>query len=358
MKYVCIRLFLLLMATFSLSVGIQAQDTVPAEQSEESSEASTPSSDAIKPPETDERPVPNTEQRRIADLKAQYPPNELKRISSNTGEFTALWKKGRKGTTFGALLIVPTDGQTANWPHTIETLRTELPEAGWGTLSIDVAAIPKKKPPSRPEPADLQADNVPDESSPNTDTETEALTANTPADDKSSAPSRSGDDFTDPNIDRIKAAIEFLHQEGQYNIVLAGYGHSAKRVLEYIQESGATGMDKNMKSTGTEGMKRPIRAIIMVNPKSSQGTNIEALISSITFTDMPMLDVVVGTHYLDRHSAEARKQSATHAGMETYLQVHLMEPNTVVFGNENRLSRRIRGFMTKYAKGVEIGKGS
>lgn len=340
MKHAQRRLFLALFTSFALPITIEAQDSGQTGSEDEKTEASVSpvdSENTAKIPKV--RTAPNTEQKRVQDLKAQYPPQELRRINSSAGEFTALWKKGRTGTTFGALLIVPTDGQTANWPHTIETLRSELPQTGWSTLSIDIEAQAQAKPPKRSQHA------------------SEAVLSEEQTDTSDTLPNESNNE-SDPNRERIKAAIEFLHSEGQYNIVLAGYGNSAKRVLEYAQENGATGMSKNMKSNVTQNMQRPIRAMIMVNPKSSRGEDIETLINTITFTDMPMLDVIVGRHYIDTHGAEARKQSAMDAGIDTYLQVQLMEPSTVVFGKENRLSRRIRGFLTKYAKGVEIGKGS
>ena len=312
------------------------------------------------------RSLPNAEKKRIEALKAQYPPEDLQHLTSAGEKFTALWRKDRSGKAFGALLIVPTDGQTANWPHTIDVLRTELPKAGWSTLSIDVKPLAAPKAPARPEPiSDMEIDSNEDVEPASGDEDDQNLEAESASMSEMGAagrgeskrdidqPSKSG---IDANMDRIKAAVTFLHEQGQYNIVVAGYGASAKRVLDYAQDATSPGMKKSVKTNVGSNMQRPIRAMVIVNPQSPAGLPIGSTFETFAFKDMPILDLIVGTHYLDELDADKRKSVARSVGFETYVQIQMLEPSSVVFGQENRLSRRVRGFLHKYAKGVEIGK--
>lgn len=334
MKDIAAKKNRLSLLAFSLSLALSglaiAQDEMPENTNAENSTQSEQNPEATTKPEVS-RKVPDAESERIAALKAQYPPEDLKKLQASSGEFTALWREDQSGKAFGAILIVPTDGQTANWPHTIDVLRTELPKGGWSTLSIDVRATTPTRAPSRSS-SESNTNNMP-----------EADTVNQI-------------EQSDINLERIKSAIEFLHSEGQYNIILLGFGASAERVLNYTQDAKAAGMQKTVRSAANNNMQRPIRAMILVNPKSKKSMPIAPMITSFPYKDMPMLDLIVGTHYLDKLDATQRKQNARSASYEAYIQIQMLEPSNLIFGKENRLSRRVRGFLNKYAKGVEIEK--
>lgn len=347
MKCKCVRFFLVFAMPFWLSAHVQAQTEAPSAAASASSTPNADTNTVSEAPKTEEeKDVPDIEAKRTAALKAQYPASDLQNLSAPSGDFTALWRKDRSGDTFGALLIIPTDGQTANWPNTIDVLRTELPKAGWSTLSIDIETLPAPMIPARPEAEKQMGDtSVEEQEQP----DTTKLASQADSDNKHRA---------DPNMDRIKTAIEFLHAQGQYNIVLAGYGNSAARILEYAHGSAALGMKKNIRSPSTNSMRRPIRAMILINPSSARSSSVNELVDSLNYKNMPILDLVVSSHYQDTENAKRRKIIAKGAGLDTYIQVQLVEPSTLIFEKENRLSRRVRGFLNKYAKGVEIGKES
>lgn len=305
------------------------QDTPEALSNQED----TSNNNATEAAQTKTKTRPNPEAERIRALKAEYPDKELRKLNAQQGEFTALWRQDRSGKAFGALLIVPTDGQTANWPNTIDVIRTDLPKNGWSTLSIDIEPLSPPVVPAR----DTSATDISIES-------------------KTSLQTNIATKKADPNMGRIEAAIGFLHNQGQYNIIMIGYGQSAKRVLEYANDSEAAGMKKTIRAKQGKSTQRPIRAIVLLNPQQMEAQPIAPLIDSFSYKDMPILDLVIGTHYLDTLDAETRKQVAKDSGYSNYFQLKVLEPSTVVFGQENRLSRRIRGFLNKHAKGVEIDK--
>lgn len=273
-----------------------------------------------------ERTLPNLAENRQKQLHNQYPAEDIQNLNASGQTFIALWNKDQSGDAYGAVLLLHADGQTANWPNIIEPLRTELPQNGWSTLSIDLQPIRIKQPPAKLEAAKSDnKDALESESIPFTDTE---------------------------NLARIDAAIQFLNQEGQFNIVMAGYGNSAHRLLDYLKKSDG----KAAKTTQQGKLNRPIRAVILINPSDYQLGPSSPLINDFPYPDMPLLDIVVGNHYLHKIDADKRKAAAGKQRIKTYIQLTLMPPRTEVFDDENRLTRRMRGFLNRYAKGVEVGR--
>lgn len=110
-----------------------------------------------------ERTVPKPHQNLIKQLKASYKANELNTLQAEGESFHALWRKDSTGQAYGAVLLVPTDGQTPNWPYTIEPLRTHLSTSGWATLSIEISPHPASAIPSRPAPKQVKAEQKPAE---------------------------------------------------------------------------------------------------------------------------------------------------------------------------------------------------
>lgn len=314
----CIFIVLLLQSKHALP-----QDGVPNPEESTPENASTKTgstTDETSPSATTPtKSAPDTQAIRLAQLQAAYPPEDLMELEANGAKFTSLWKKDQSGEALGAVLILPSDGQTANWPNTIDVIRNELPQDGWSTLSIDI--------------------------------ENEIAS-------NSNATKQAADSEINPdaNTARIEAAIAFLHGQGQYNIVLAGYGHSARRILNYASRSDAPGMNRNLKSTQGTKLKRPVRALILISPLSLEGERLSSKLGKFPYKDMPILDIIFGHHYLDTFDAKARQETARASRIKHYLQIKSVEPSASakVFGQQNRLSRRIRGFLDSHAKGVEI----
>lgn len=308
--------FVITMLTTHSSFAIEQENAnaEPAPENEAGSQNQVAADKAVAQGSAIERAA----KQRIEHLRAQYPPEQIRQLEAEGEQFTALWRKDRSGAALGAVLLVPAVGQTANWPNTIDVLRNELSVNGWSTLSIDLK-IPHWK-----------------HKSSKSGTETETLDTH--------------------NLARISAAIEFLHSEGQYNIVLAGYGESAERILNYSGESGATGMRKTVPSSTSAKRKRPVRALILISAIGRGETKLSPMIETYPHKDMPFLDITFGAHYLDTFDADARKSAARANGIKAYIQFKTVEPNSMVFSAENRLSRRVRGFLNRHAKGVEIDK--
>jgi len=251
--------------------------------------------------------APNTLAIRMAQLKSQYPKEDYLSLQANNEPFTALWKKDQSGEALGVL-------------------RNELPQDGWSTLSIDIES---------------RRSTLPSKSRNSASPETKK-TEDTTKDDI--------------NIARIESAISFLHEQGQYNIVLAGYGYSTSRILNYASRKDALGMNRTIKSRQRANLKRPVRALILISPFSYGGERLSTQLNQFPYKNMPILDIIFGSHYLDTFDSKERVSAARSSRFKHYVQSKSVEPTGSgrLFGQENRLSRRIRGFLDTYAKGVEI----
>lgn len=265
------------------------------------------------------RQAPDIDAKKRALLREQYPQEDLRNLTSASGEtFTALWRKDQTGDAFGAVLIVPDSGQTANWPNTIDVLRLDLPSHGWSTLSIDL------------------------------------VEQRQPVISKNSTPAPDGTSVQDKNRARMQGAIQFLNSEGQYNIIVVGYGESAVRVIDFV----GTLAPASPGMPGKSKLNRPVRALVLINARNTIGNLKDPAFDKLVWRDVPVLDVFFGTHFRDPFEIDNRKIAAQKNRLTTYYQLKLLEPTTTVFSGENRLSRRIRGFLNNNAKGVEIERNS
>lgn len=292
------------------------------------------------PPLTAESPqsskeVPNLRLKQKELLSGELDGTSMVELNAAGEQFIALWEPDRSGSPIGALLIAHGEGQTADWPNTLHPLRTNIVTHGWATLSI-----------SLPNP---QGPHVPKR-------QVEGEKAETPIE-----PVSDNNSVEDIAQKRLMVGFEYLHQQGQYNIVIVGHGVSATRALHFTkvlteESSGAEKSQTRVKKTKVL-IQRPIRAAILLNARNkiahtpSFTSNLPELLE---MGSLPTLDLYFDDHYQDFTEADLRLKSARLNHIEHYYQVKLMEPTSEIFEGENRMTRRVRGFLNKHAKGVEI----
>lgn len=297
-----------------------APETITDEQQE------TPMAAA---PIIQERVTPNTDKIHKQLLANEVSAGTIQWITADE-EFLAIWEKERSGAPYGAILIIHGEGQTPDWPQTIRPLRQSLPDYGWSTLSISLPNRPVEAPPSR--------ENA-----------------------KSAKPEPSHDtpDKTDDIVfARLKSAIAFLHSRGQFNIVLLAQAEGANRAARYLTNLSPDKAPAPLNAEGAtapqEPMEKPIRALIMVNARNGELNSPSNLTQHLKDPTLPILDVYFGDHILDESEPQLRKKAAKKQRLKAYHQVKLLIPSANWQQGENRLTRRVRGFLNKYAKGVEI----
>ena len=253
-----------------------------------------------------ERPAVDLAAQRRDLLAEEVQDGEVHWLQAADEEFMAIWQANRSGDSVGAVLILHGDGQSADWPHTVSALRNNLSLHGWSALAI----------------------NLPIEGG-----DEEIVSA------------------------RLTAAMSFLNRQGQYNVVVIGHGSGALRAARFIHQLSATRPQRTTRNAAMPRRARgPVRAMVMVAARNSHSNGGDTLQSFLTDPLLPVLDIVYGDHYLDEIEPQKRRQHAKRMALEHFYQTRLMRPTSSGEASENRLTRRIRGFLNRHAKGVEVDR--
>ncbi len=297
--------------------------------------------------------------------------------------FLALYEQELTGNAVGAVLIINAEGQHSSWPTTSEQIRLSLPEFGWNTLSTELPLpeqrpIPQRSTPivpppaenpdtpktdaatvSEQDPASSVQDAPPTKAEKGEDKEIYDSTTGElsdgslpPSAETPTAPTDSDTPMPELKIPaediavaRLEAAINYLHQQGQFNIVLMGSGVGALRAVCFLKD-----IPKLEQTT----QSRLIRSLVMINARNHLPLDSRQLHKCLDTPEMPVLDVYLGHDERDQKDAKQRLKYARRGGYQVYQQLRLPEMARNTMLGENRLSRRIRGFMEAHAQGVKI----
>ncbi len=289
-------------------------------------------------------------------LSEEIDDGNLNWLDSASGKFMGLWQRDKSDTTYGAILILHGDGQSAEWPHSVKALRKNLSLHGWATLAIALPNTDKPEIPPRPaikpEMKTAESDSKPPEAK-NMDTPPPEKVQDSEPSDSIMAESKQTKSAEEISKDRLESSINFLKEKGQYNIVIVGHGNSAIRAAKYIyditSEAGASQAKMGK-------MQRPIRALIFIEARNHVTPNNKSLTTYLNDPNLPILDIYFGDHFLDHMETRKRKVLAREKNIKHYYQLKVLRPSDSTLDNENRLTRRVRGFLNKHAKGVEIDR--
>ena len=286
-------------------------------------------------------------------------------LTAADGKFLSLYEPEWNNNPFGAVLILHAEGQHADWPTTIEIIRSSLPQYGWSTLSTslpnpDTAPIPKRLIEKTATTTGIAAPadkDTPENSDPVAEAgeENEIFDAEKgTVDDGALEPEQDSERIEKPKIatetvaySRIEAAISYLNDQGIYNIVLLGDGVGAARAGNFLK-----GLPQS--SDPKENTIKVIRAMVIINARNSSPTQDINLLSSLYDPEVATLDIYFGTHERDNIESLERKKFAMRNNFSVYQQILLPELSRNTTNGENRLAKRIRGFLSKYAKGVKV----
>lgn len=337
------------------------------------------------------------EQQRIK-LEQSYPQEQVIELSVLDDQFLSLWKEETRGQPLGTVLIIHGEGQTASWPHTIGALRQDLPLRGWSTLSISLEDPANQSIPERQTLDQITQGNSSENSSEkkpedSNEDSPENMTmkenSNDEMNNKNEGDINEGDlndkslneqglndenlkekpnndnlmkktlDLEEKSIARINAAVKHLQSQGQYNIVIAAHGFAVQRALQYIEQTGtdrpeSTQANQNIINNSDIELERNIRAMIFLNARNRLRKEQTSITSMFNLGDMPIMDIYFNLHFLDEADGIERKREAKNKQLKNYFQQRLIAPSTTVFDKENRVTRRIRGFLKNYAQGVKL----
>ncbi len=331
----------------------------------ESQESSAPEPTAAKTTPNLYVPARLAEEQRHLLSQLPGPPSSLW-LPVGDEQVLAFWQADRSGKPLGAVLMLHDKGENPRRAATLRRLHEYLPFYGWATLSVELPDLPEPPVPPRPEPPAL---SIP---APDVDKgtgETEELT-NNPSDEAAAPahepaevapipepmpPQLTRDEALEHIQLRIQAATSFLHQQGQLNLVLLGEGRSALWALQHLDKAvpptPVESSDKKSKAV----IDRAIRAVVLLNPQSSPDTGLDPLTEWLRHPEVPTFDVFTDLDLGTLAAARQRQQAAKQKRYEVYGQRRLPPPNGAnPEASETLLTKAIRGFLQKHAKGVEL----
>lgn len=309
--------------------------------------------------------------RQMQLLADQLPSGKPYWLNDGESEFLAIWQEDRSGDAQGALLILHAEGEHPSWPQTTQPLHDSLPEYGWATMAIQLPdplskPLPKRtlaaKSITQPSSRDIINESEEDEGandessadkSTTSQTNLEQETANNtpPAENNTPSTSTKATENTEEIAEkRLTAAIKFLHDKGQFNIVLMGSGTSAIRGHQLMKEIVPVIDNAKLKKK----IEKPIRGSILFNAKNTLPTSSEAYQDWFFDPEIPVLDIYTATNLQNQLDAKVRKILSRKKKAIAYKQLKITELPYERTWKENRLSRRIRSFLDAYIQGIEI----
>jgi pimeloyl-ACP methyl ester carboxylesterase len=200
----------------------------------------------------------------------------------------------------GAAIILHGIGVHPNWDEIIRPLRSQLPDFGWSTLSIQLPVLANDAEYSAYAP--LFNDIAP----------------------------------------RIDAAVKFLKAKGINNIVVIGHSMGASMGAYYMSQKP----DKSITafvSVGSTGR-------MFKDPEKNYFKSLEKI-------TVPTVDIYGAIDLPDViNSAKRKNQIAKKAGNKNYTQIKIAGANHFFSNKEEILIKRIRGWLNKNAPGTEIKK--
>lgn len=208
--------------------------------------------------------------------------------------FLALYAPNTYKQTYGGVILIHGSGANPAWPQIIEPLRTDLPEHGWTTLSLQMPILPNE--------ASLK-DYLP-------------LMPEAP--------------------ERIKAGVDYLKSKGVKNIVIIAHSLGTTMANIYLANKPDPAVHAYI-------------AIGMSNPFPKKYNNAIAL-SKIR---MPILDLY-GSQDLDTVLAFAKaRATAARQVNKNYRQVEIQGADHFFTDMQDTLIERVRGWLMKNASGVK-----
>jgi hypothetical protein len=314
--------------------------------------------------------------------RAMAPANAIdllaSKFSSKSGQwiegnppFFAIWQSDRSGDAKGALLILHAEGEHPSWPQTTGPLHNSLPDYGWATLAVSLPNPPKKKIPERTLPVKVHPSTItteePSDQEENSETAEKTAKAEEPtppvAEPKTEPkpepqkkPKTKEDEsqkfanYDKAMEERLTAALQFLHDKGQFNIAILGSGDNAIYAERFMQSIIPEITDKKLK----DRFEKPVRALLIYNGSEKLSHEKEAYTEWFKDPEIPVFDIFSAHREQYVKAARQRQILAKRKKVETYSTLRIAEISYETSWRENRLSRRIRSFLDAKVKGIEI----
>lgn len=295
--------------------------------------ADAPAPAAEKPVER--QPLPERSQQEANALERKIPQQEQQQLQAGSDSFLALWKPANSAEPEGVVIIIPGSGENADWPQAIGPLRSKLPDAHWGTLSLSLPDISMDAlPPRVMEAPKATVDTSSKEASTADKPIEQAASAEAEGTDPAVVPGADEQDKTDASriFARIDAAVAFAQTQSARSVVLVGHGTGAWWAARYLSEKQPSQVQKLV--------------IVAAQTPVGRQPDIQQLAPGLK---LPTADVFYQDNARARKNAQARAEAAKRLKNDGYKQVSLKTVPGNGAAEQEQLYRRIRGWLSPQA---------
>lgn len=266
-------------------------------------------------------------------LLDRIPPEQLLTLQAGSDSFSARYIGDLSGLPRGAVIILHASGQHPSWPFTVAALIDDLPLHGWSTLSIELPA-PAQDRATQSTTATAGAAPTPAAATP-----TNKTAPATPAPATANA-AASG---IEPRAQaRIAAAVKYLVEQKQKNVVLLGFGSGATRAAEMVRQMVA---DPALKKTD------PITTLVLIAPANRLIGIEDDLPKILPSTELPTLDIILSSDPQALADAEARRRAVLHQRQRTYRRLELPPIASAEGAQQSLMVRRVRAWLQRPLNG-------
>lgn len=149
----------------------------------------------------------------------------------------------------------------------------------------------------------------------------------------------------------IAAGIKFLNEQGVFNIAVLGEGSGAAHSIHYLasRQTATSGQ-------GEQGTVDQIRALIMINANNAIPGESDKTLEELATLNLPILDAFSNNDYLEQQLAEQRKKATRKSTNRRYQQIKLPLESSFRQANDNRITKRIRGWLDKNIAGFTVDR--
>lgn len=360
------KVLLCLLLSSSLSTwaqeDTQAEPEPQAEQNggEQSSPALAPATTpaAIARPKLDKQHIA---MQSMVALAQESDPDTVLWLGEGMDSFLAIYQAAWQPVPNGAAIILHADGRHAQWPETTKVLSENLAKHGWTSLSISLpealaASVPQRQYTAinNAEEADKTPTEMTDTAAPNEAQATpENITAKaeaTMAEESTLPTAESVNMSIAPEaqaFERLMESYEYLRQQGLLNIAIICEGSAAVRAIKMI-----SAIPLPPPSNPQARVANPVAALVSINAKHSLPRDTDfKLPTALAELNISVLDIYFDDSEHSKQNAEKRKAEAARAGLAVYRQQRLPLNSSKLAQGENPLSKRVRGFLNRYARG-------
>lgn len=319
--------------------------------------------EAEEPREAEEEPEEEarfaSRERRDRALLAQQFPGEAQwlELPAPQAEALALYRPAESAAPKGALLLLHTADNPPHWPLHLDNLRRALPRQGWATLALTLPLAERTPVPARPE------DTLPRAAAPQEDEggdeEDNGDENGEPEEAAEPEPEPEPEEPLPPRAERVAdhldAALLWLAQEGQGNLVVLVDPRSAPEVLAHLEGQLRQGADGEPPATGESPLSGPIRALVMVSTRADAELSREQLDQVFAVAQLPVLDVFLGPGARLQERRRQHRDASRRQRLRHYQALEMSVPDLRDPEQEaNHWVRRIHAYMQRQAEGIEV----